>query len=134
MKKSDLFLEAYKESFANLTEACTKVGLTRTDIMRKVQADNEFARKLWEINEGFKDLAISTQFKLGLVNGGADLNSWLNAHAKDRGYGDPEKSAYSDIIKPQKEKDPKLEFQKQIKGASTDDIKEALKKIKNVKI
>jgi len=136
MKRSDLFLDAFEESKANLAEACKRTGVTRTQVMRLAQLDLEFGRKMWEIYEGFIDLAISTQFKLGLTGDGKCLNDFLSAHAKHRGYSkaDEDGSAYGNIIKPIEGENPEKEFQKQLGMSSTEDIEKALKNIKKIKI
>lgn len=137
MKKSDLFLEAFENSFANLTEACKEVGVSRTQVMLLAKNDPVFNRKLSEIVEGFNDLAISTQFKLGILGDATCLKHYLDAHAKHRGYGKTEetadKNAYSDVVKPIVEENPEEDFRKQIKNASAQDIRKALSNIRKVK-
>lgn len=133
MKKPEQFLKAFERSFANLTEACKEVGVTRTQVMELANRDTVFNRKLSEIVEGFNDLAISTQFKLGISGDSKCLKDYLDAHAKHRGYGTEDKNAYSDIVNPIEHKNPEEDFRKQIKCSSTEEIKEALKNIRKIK-
>ncbi len=134
MKKTEKFLEAFEDSFGNINEACKIAGVSRTSVFSYINKHPGFAKRVWEIYEGFIDLAETTNLKLGLSGNAAALNNYLVAKAKNRGYGNVEptnKPMYPGLAQ-HKEEDPELEFRNENKEKSTEDIKKELKNLKKI--
>ncbi len=134
MKKIQIaFLEELEASLGNIWEACKTVGISRLRVYKMADNDPVFAEKLWEISEGFLDLAESTNLKLGIAGDGRCLSKYLDAKGENRGYGGDKsvKKAYSVLPKLPRE-DDKVEFKNEIKEKPTEDIKEQLKNLKKI--
>lgn len=130
MNKSELFLEELDNNLGNISAACKLVNISRKQVLQFAQNNVDFQNKLWEIKEGFIDLAVSTQLKLGIAGDSSALKEYLYAHAKERGYGNSEnlKPMYPGIKEPEK-KEPEKEIKEQIKNFSTEKLEIALKKL-----
>jgi len=135
MKKSDLFLEEFENSFGDFNAACRTVGVTRWQVMHLAQKDRDFRIRFWEICEGFVDRAESMLLRLGLANGGNELITYLKAKGKKRGFGDvnlSESEMFPGMNKPT-EKSARIDFKESLKSVSNGDIKQSLKLIKILK-
>ena len=91
--KSDklAFIEAYKKSGGRIAPACRKTGISRQTIYDWMAEDSEFAETMAQAKEigredekDFVENSLLSQIKMGNFSA---TKYYLDAHAKDRGYG-----------------------------------------------
>jgi len=85
-EKKKRFLEELPSCRGIQTLACRRVGFGRTMLKEHKDKDPDFAQKVEEIREGFKDWAESKLLELIEMGDRAAIMFYLKATAKDRGY------------------------------------------------
>ncbi len=81
------FLDTLVKQAGNVTKACAATRISRNTYYEWVKGDPEFAQAVEHAKEACKDLFegfLLTQGRKGNVTA---ILGWLNANAKDRGYG-----------------------------------------------
>jgi hypothetical protein len=139
--RKSVFLVLFELSMGNMQQACKTIGVSRIDIMKYAQEDEIFALTVWEITEGFIDLAESSLLKMGISGGkygegdSKALKTYLDAKAKNRGYGKIEISEqliYPGLEKPE-QKSITQKYEDKIKLQNKDQLKESLAKLKKLR-
>jgi hypothetical protein len=84
-----LFLRFYIENGGSVDKACVLAGIDRRMFYGWIQTSKSFRERLSFQTEALKDHVESRL--MGLINDGniKAITLWLNAHAQDRGYGNP---------------------------------------------
>lgn len=85
-EKKARFLEELPKCRGIQTIACRRVGFGRTMLKDYKDKDPDFAQKVEEIREGFKDWAEAKLLEFIEMGDRAALMFYLKATAKDRGY------------------------------------------------
>lgn len=85
-KKKALFLEAFKQTLGNVSNACKSVGIDRGTYYLWIEKDKAFKKAIEEITEVQLDFVETALFK-GIKEGNASLITFfLKTKGKDRGY------------------------------------------------
>lgn len=85
-KKQRLFIEAFSKNAANISRACTAVGITRRTYYNWLENNDEFASIIDDINESQIDQAESL-LKVRMNDGDTTaLIFFLKTKGKSRGY------------------------------------------------
>ena len=136
MSKAQDFLIAFEECQGNIHEACQEVGLRRSEVMNFARNNPQFAERLWEIYQGVIDLVESTLIKMSLTGNPQMIKTFLDAKAKDRGYGSSEvvnRMVIPGIDIPEKKTD-QIVFKEEVSTWTTEKIESMLKQIKPIKV
>jgi len=80
------FLKAYISAGYNISEACKKSGINRHTVLTWKKKDQEFASKMWEIEESIADFVESQMLKQIRNNNPAMIMWFLETKGKNRGY------------------------------------------------
>ena len=84
----EIMLEALEVSLGIVTEACEKTGLSRTQHYKWYKEDEEYRKKVQEIDGMFIDFA-ETHLKEQIEKGSTPATIfYLKTRGKKRGYGD----------------------------------------------
>jgi len=95
-KKKKLFLKGFFQAVGNISSLCKKVGISRDTYYYWMENDPKFKKETKMQEEALKDWAESQQFILMQNLDGPSIRHYLNAKAKDRGYGE-EKETLVDL-------------------------------------
>jgi hypothetical protein len=89
-ENKERFLAAFEKKYGNVKAVCVAVGMPRSTYYFWRSSDPDFAGAVADALEDIKD---NIEFQLLLIGMGVKQGSlvallgWLNARAKDRGYG-----------------------------------------------
>lgn len=83
-------LEALQQSLGNVTLACKNAGISRTAFYDYYNQDEQFKKRVREINEERLDFAESQLLKNIHKGDTTSIIFFLKKQARDRGYGDDE--------------------------------------------
>lgn len=86
--KQDAFIEAYKSTFGNVTEACKAVGVERFEYYGWLEKDVDFKRTLYQIepSEQMVDAAESALMRKIEIGDTPAILFTLKTKGKHRGY------------------------------------------------
>lgn len=86
IKKKEQFLEIFERTFGNISVSCKHMSIARQTFYNWKKADEDFAEKVDDIEQGLMDFA-ETQLFNAIRNGKtAELIFYLKTKAKERGY------------------------------------------------
>ena len=86
--KKSLFLDAFKLSSGNISDACTNIGITRQTYYDWKKDDPVFAAAALDVKSSCVDIAEGEMLKQIKQSNITAIIFYLKTQAKDRGYGD----------------------------------------------
>jgi predicted DNA-binding transcriptional regulator AlpA len=99
LKKEQLiFLEAFEKNAALIQQTCKKVGIDRGTFYNWKKDNEEFAKKVEDIEEGLIDFAESKLYENIKAGESAAIFFFLKCKAKKRGYVERQEVEHSGTI------------------------------------
>jgi len=86
-RNKEVFLKILALQAGNVTKACAAAKIRRTTYYLWAKEDPEFAQAVQHAKESCKDLFEGLLLKSAKAGNVTACLGWLNANAKDRGYG-----------------------------------------------
>lgn len=86
-RNKEIFLKALVLQAGNATKACAAAKIRRDTYYLWAKEDPEFAQAVQHAKESCKDLFEGLLLKQARAGNVGAIMGWLNANAKDRGYG-----------------------------------------------